>query len=94
MQPVPEQPVSPDARAILTALHDAATTERMLSKASVMAMTDLGQTELWRALERGEFPAPRLRTANRLGWLQSEVQAWIRSRPVAPKFATPNPLAQ
>lgn len=78
---------------IVAAVRDASSPERMLSKTTVKAMVDMGDTELWRALERGDFPQPRLRSPGRLAWLESEVTAWIRARPLAPKMASPNKAA-
>ena len=82
-----------DIHALMAAIREAAAPERMLPKSAVLDMSGLGNTELWRMLERGEFPAPRLRTPTRLGWLESEVVAWIRSRPLAPKLPSPNKAA-
>jgi predicted DNA-binding transcriptional regulator AlpA len=42
---------------------------------------------IYRLEARGEFPRRRQLAGNAIGWLESEVDAWIRSRPVvvAPK---------
>ena len=79
-----------DTHTLLAALRDAASTDRLLPKAAVLDMTGLSSTELWRMLERNEFPQPRLRTPTRLGWLQSEITTWIRGLPLAPKLESPN----
>jgi len=58
-------------------------TERILRQSEVMAITGLGRTTLWRMEKRGEFPARRRITGNIIGWLASEIEEWIRSRPLA-----------
>lgn len=62
-------------------------TDRILRQSEVLAITGLGRTTLWRLEKRGEFPARRRITGNIVGWLASEVEEWIRSRPVAPDVA-------
>jgi prophage regulatory protein len=54
----------------------------MLTKKAVIAATGRSATSLWRDVKAGIFPAPRQLGPNRIGWLNSEVQAWIESRPV------------
>lgn len=58
-------------------------TERILRQSEVLAITGLGRTTLWRLEKRGEFPARRRITGNIVGWLASEVEEWIASRPLA-----------
>ena len=63
-------------------------TERILRQSEVLAITGLGRTTIWRLERRGEFPARRRITGNIVGWLASEVEEWMRSRPVAPDVAS------
>lgn len=58
-------------------------TERILRQSEVLARTGLGRTTLWRLEKRGEFPARRRITGNIVGWIESEVEEWIASRPLA-----------
>jgi prophage regulatory protein len=46
----------------------------------VIARTGLSRVTLWRLEQRGGFPARRKLTERSVGWLQSEVEAWINSR--------------
>ncbi len=63
--------------------------ERLLTKAEVREKTGLGDTELWRKLESGTFPQPRLRSSTRLCWIEREVDEWIRCLPLAGKLTSP-----
>ncbi len=48
---------------------------------AVVKATGLSRTTLWRLERRGDFPK-RLRLGpNATGWIESEVQQWIESRP-------------
>jgi prophage regulatory protein len=40
-----------------------------------------GVTTLYRWIRDGHFPAPRQVGPNTVGWLEDEVDAWLRSRP-------------
>jgi prophage regulatory protein len=66
-------------------------TERILRQSEVLQITGLGRTTLWRLERRGEFPARRRITGNIVGWLLSEVEEWMRSRPVVPAEAGAEP---
>lgn len=53
-----------------------------LSKKEVIAATGRSSTSLWRDVNAGTFPAPRQIGPGRIGFLKSEVMAWMESRPV------------
>ena len=54
---------------------------KILRTHQVMKVTGLSRSTLWRLERRGDFP-PRLRLSwNSCGWLDSEIQDWLRSRP-------------
>ena len=55
----------------------------MLSKKQVTARTGLSATTIWRQVRTGGFPKPRQLAPNRIGWVETEVQEWEESRPVA-----------
>jgi prophage regulatory protein len=57
--------------------------DRLLRAAEVTARTGLSRTSLWRAERAGRFPARRVIGAGMVAWMESEVQAWIESRPPA-----------
>lgn len=53
----------------------------ILRTPDVIRATGLSRTTLWRLERLGDFP-PRVRLgANSIGWVESEVQAWIETRP-------------
>jgi predicted DNA-binding transcriptional regulator AlpA len=53
----------------------------LLSRKQVMAATTLSYPMIWRKMQEGKFPRGR-EVGGRTCWLASEVQAWIKSRPV------------
>ncbi|MDE0353840.1 MAG: AlpA family phage regulatory protein [bacterium] len=53
---------------------------------TVVAVTGLSRTTLWRLRQNGQFPNPvRLggSTSRAVGWLRSDIEAWIHTRPAA-----------
>lgn len=52
----------------------------MLKRVDMLKMVGLGYSTVWRLERAGDFPARRRLSAGRVGWLQSEVQAWIDGR--------------
>lgn len=64
-------------------MDEAKTKERMLSSKEVRAITGLAHSTLWRWQQEGRFPARRVLGTNRIGWLESEVTEWMRTRPTA-----------
>jgi len=53
----------------------------VLRASETMKLVGLSRTTLWRMERRGDFPK-RLRLGpSTVGWLESEVQDWIASRP-------------
>jgi len=41
----------------------------------------LGRSTAWRMTREGKFPAPVRIGAQRVGWWESEVSAWLRAQP-------------
>ena len=41
------------------------------------------RSHLWRLCKKGEFPKPVPLGANRIAWLESEIEAWIKKRVAA-----------
>ena len=60
--------------------------DRLLSEKEVLTQVPWGRTTLWRQVRDGHFPAPREISDNRKAWLESELAAWVESRPVAPAY--------
>lgn len=58
--------------------------EQFLRTRDVLVRTGIGRTTLWRLERDGEFPSRRVLSENVTGWLASEIDAWLQSRPVAP----------
>jgi len=56
--------------------------DRLLSQAEVQERTGTSRTTIWRLERAGEFPRRRQIVGHRVGWLESEVNEWLASRPV------------
>lgn len=41
---------------------------------------ELGRVALWRMEREGKFPKRVNISANRIGWVQSEIEAWIKAK--------------
>ena len=54
--------------------------DRFLREAECARVTGLSRSTRFRLERRGEFPPRRRLSANTVGWLESEVQRWIRAR--------------
>ncbi len=54
----------------------------MLKRAdgSLMQFTGLGYTTIFKLERAGKFPARRKLSPGRVGWLRSEVEAWLLGR--------------
>ena len=56
---------------------------KILRVREVCARVGWSRTTIWRKTRDGEFPRPVRLGANSIGWLATDVQKWIRSRPSA-----------
>ena len=57
--------------------------EEVLRLPAVLQRSGLRKTSVYAAVKRGAFPAP-IRIGDRaVGWLASEVEAWLRERAAA-----------
>lgn len=54
--------------------------ETVLRRSEMVKLVGLGYTTCWRLENAGKFPARRRLSVGRVGWLLSEVQAWIANR--------------
>jgi prophage regulatory protein len=54
--------------------------QRLLSFSSVTARTGLSRSTLWRLERTKSFPSRRQLSANRVGWLEHEVDEWVSGR--------------
>jgi prophage regulatory protein len=67
---------------------------KLLRIKQVMEVTGLSRMILWRLEKAGDFPIRRRLGSNSVAWLESDIAAWIKSRPranapgSAPRIAT------
>lgn len=47
---------------------------------ALVISTGLSKSTLYKMIKAGTFPAPKQLGARSVGWLESDVQAWIDSR--------------
>ncbi|MBN8440102.1 MAG: AlpA family phage regulatory protein [Thauera sp.] len=52
----------------------------VLRRRQVEARTGLGRSSLYALIAAGQFPAPIRLSANTVGWLEHEIDAWIAER--------------
>jgi len=52
----------------------------ILRAPDVRRLTGLSRTTIWRMVRKGEFPVPRRLSTNAIGWIASDVEAWIAAR--------------
>ena len=57
--------------------------DSILCLKEILALTSASRVTLWRWEHKGLFPARRQIGPRRVGWLQSEVDEWLASRPKA-----------
>ena len=55
--------------------------ERFMSRDEVVGLVGLTYPTVWRMMSAGTFPPSRKISERRVGWLASEVLAWMRARP-------------
>lgn len=53
--------------------------DRILKLPEVLEVTGLSKSTLYRLIKSGDFPKPVRLTSQRVGWLASQVQAWMES---------------
>ena len=54
--------------------------DRFLSKPEVLRIAGFSAATLWREVNAGRFPIPVSISAQRKGFLESEVRAWIANK--------------
>ncbi len=57
------------------------TIDRILRVSDVIEATGLGRNTIYRWMNEGQFPLPLDLGGCRVGWRQSDIRAWIESRP-------------
>jgi len=59
------------------------TADSLIRLPAVLARVGLKQSRLYELIQSGEFPAPVRLGVRAVAWRESEVYAWIASRPTA-----------
>ncbi|MCZ6848112.1 MAG: AlpA family phage regulatory protein [Alphaproteobacteria bacterium] len=59
---------------------DNGSVDRFIGESEIKKITSLSRSTRWRLEREGRFPKKRHLSANRIGWLQSEILEWIESR--------------
>lgn len=65
--------------------------DRVLRRLDVQLATGLTRTAIYRLIAANDFPQQVRLSTNTVGWLSSEVHAWITSRVAASRPAAINP---
>jgi prophage regulatory protein len=55
--------------------------EQIVTRQELQKRLRKGKSTLYRWIQNGDFPAPRRLGPGSVGWLESEINQWIRSRP-------------
>lgn len=61
-----------------------------VGKEVLLALTTLSSSNLQELINRREFPAPRILSGRRVGWLYREVMEWAENRPISSLPPPPN----
>ena len=59
------------------------TKSRLLRAAEVVERVGLSRVTIWRREREGDFPRRVRLGGNSVGWLESDIEAWIETRPYA-----------
>ena len=57
--------------------------DRMLRREEVQDRTGLSRSAIYRLMREGEFPLPRRLGQRAVRWRESDLEAWLASRPLA-----------
>lgn len=56
---------------------------RIMKRPEVEAITGFSRSSIYAGIENGTFPKPIKLSERSVGWLEHEVQAWLKSRVTA-----------
>ena len=59
------------------------TADRMLRREEVQQRTGLSRSAIYRLMREGDFPVPHRIGQRAVRWRESELEAWLASRPLA-----------
>ena len=57
--------------------------DRLLRRRQVEEITGMSRSSIYRLMQNGEFPRPVRVGPTAVRWRESEITAWLESRPVA-----------
>jgi prophage regulatory protein len=77
------------SRQFQPAIADEGSAMKFLRIRQVMLLTGLSRMIIYRLELAGKFPKRRRLCENSVAWLESDIENWARSRPVAPLRGTP-----
>jgi prophage regulatory protein len=55
--------------------------ERVITRPMLQKRLSKGKSTLYRWIKNGDLPAPRRIGPGSVGWLESEINQWLRDRP-------------
>ena len=67
--------------------------DKIIPENELLPTLPFGKTTLWSEVKKGRFPAPRRTSSHRKGWLASEIDDWVKSRPIVEQYADENTQA-
>lgn len=56
---------------------------RYIRRTEVEDLTGLSRSTIYRLMDAGQFPRPIRLTQKAVGWKETDIAAWLESRPVA-----------
>jgi prophage regulatory protein len=56
--------------------------DRLIGKQELIHMVGLGYTTIWKLMCEGKFPHSREIAGNRVAWLESQIDEWMKTRPM------------
>ena len=62
--------------------------DKIIRFKQVHLATGLSRSTIWRKERDGTFPRRRKISTNCVGWLESQVEAWVRSSTLVPSVAS------
>ena len=65
---------------LTTVRRDTEMHEEILRKPRVLAIIGIGNTSLYEAIKRGDFPAPVKLGQRAVGWRRSDIERWLATR--------------
>lgn len=63
--------------------------QKILRLPEVVEVSGLGKTAIYEAIREGRFPKPRQLSTKAVGWMETEIDAWQKSRPIAQNKVLP-----